>query len=236
MYTNSIEDEMEFLVTLSKSNESLKVGDKVNVTKCPNCNNGTVITHCKDESNNVKFHHYCDSCGEVFDISKLKAELFFNAQYWTLKELNTPSGNIHVTVNNSRIYFRYLVSIYKNSDATSPFLVNKIEIDTSKLKINDNISCPFPKDNFHKDILNDMLICWHKDDTHLIAICTHLSHNQNDHCYTNATVSKHDISFTMVKEPYNNDNIVLAIVCLDTKLHANASISTLASIRDIWTT
>lgn len=236
MYTNSIEDEMEFLVTLSKSSESLKIGDKVTVTKCPNCSNGNVITHCKNESHKIAFHHYCDTCGEVFDISKLKAELFFNAQCWTLKELNTPFGNICVTANNSRIYFRYLVSIYKSTNTTSPFLVNKIEIDTSKLKINDKITCTFPKDDFHKDTLNDMLICWHKDDTHLIAICTHLYSAQNNHCYTNATVDKYGISFTITKAPSGNDNIILAVVCLDTKLHADASISTLESIRDIWTT
>lgn len=234
MYTHSIEDEMEFLVTLSKSSESLNVGERVNVTKCPNCDNGTVITHYKDDSPKPKFHHYCDTCGEIFDVSKLKAELFFNTQCWTLKELSTPFGDIFVTVNDSRIYFRYFVSIHNDTTHNRPFLVNKIQIDVSKLQINDIIRCPFPKENFNQNTFHDILACWYQDDNHLLAVCALTPSNLHNHCFTTDTEDKHSLRFTITKNPSVNDTILLAVVCLDKTLHKDVSISIISSIRDIW--
>ena len=228
MYTKSIEDEMEFLVTLSKSSESLKLGEHSEVTKCPKCDKGTIMTHYKTTSPKPTFHHYCNSCGEIFDVSKLKAELFFNAQSWTLKELSTPLGNIHISVNGSNIYFRYLVSIYKDSRQNVPFLVSKIELDVSKLKPNDLIHCSFPQQNFKQDTLSNMLICWYEDDSFLLAICSHLeSMKQN-----NFHILPSGMDFTLGENL--GSNLVLAVVCLDKKLHKDVSISELICICDIW--
>ncbi|MBP5426896.1 MAG: hypothetical protein J6Y29_03255 [Clostridiales bacterium] len=222
MYTNSPENEMEFLVTLSKSSQSLKAGEKIHVTTCPCCKKGTVVTHHSVQHSQAKFLHYCDSCGEKFDISKLKAELFFNNQCWELKKLETPLGNIIVTVNDSPTRFRYLVSIHNDLVHKKSFVLHKIELNLSKFKNNDIIRCSFPLPRFQYEIKNNILICSSENKDYFFAMCT----NPN---YCN--VDEHGMKLNLTLP--SDKKVLITTICLPKKQFSDFN-SFLASVSSIW--
>ena len=212
MYTNSLDDEMEFLLALSKSSDgSMKDGECIEVVVCPNCQDGVVVTRCIQNEQAKRFEHYCESCGEKFNISKIKAEVFFNKQCWMLKELKTPFGDVSMKLNGKPFSFRYRVYVHENQAHTKPIMVSKMSIDLSKLKIGDVLTLGF-SDNILTGIVNDKdtIIYSCNNDTSVLGFCLYLNKN----CYRVLDTDNRGFSCEIVScEGF----IVFALICLNTK-------------------
>ena len=149
MYTESVGSEIEFLGDLLKCyGTSMADGETVFVRKCPNCHNGNVFTRCAsgEENGNQfwQYHHFCDTCGERYEISRLQSDIFFHKTYIIADKVQTPFGDVQVKINGYVMPFRYWNSTENFWE--KPLLLHIINIDLSELKPEDVITCGFEKD------------------------------------------------------------------------------------------
>lgn len=155
MYTNSIEKEKEFLLSiLERFHTNRGDGETALICKCPKCHIGSVICRCTHDIANGKiqswkFDVYCDNCGEIFDPGTIRSDIFFNKPHKVIDELETPFGSIKVWINGKIVPFRYRIKTYDDpeEDALAPTVtMHIIDIDLSQLKVGDEIFCGFDKD------------------------------------------------------------------------------------------
>ena len=112
MYTNSIEKEKEFLLSiLERFHTNRGDGETALICKCPKCHIGSVICRCTHDIANGKiqswkFDVYCDNCGEIFDPEIIRSDIFFNKPHKVIDELETPFGSIKVWINGKIVPFR----------------------------------------------------------------------------------------------------------------------------------
>ena len=150
MYTGSVENEIEFLSSLWESWDLfMPEGSVVSVCPCPKCHAGTVMTRCTHGRNEYgneswSYDHYCDSCGESFDKSRISADIFLHRSHRIIECVETPFGNVTVKVNGRPVPFRC------RNDEEEGVPVQIIDIDMSSLKKGDVITCGFdePKLSF----------------------------------------------------------------------------------------
>lgn len=213
MYTESIEKEMEFLIALSNSSsENMKNGECVSVRECPKCNNGMVITNCVHQANKI-FRHYCDTCKEEFNISKIKSEVFFNKQDWMLKAINTSFGDISIKVNDKPGYFKYSVKIYEGDK--KPFAINIIDFEISKLKIDDVITVGFDNSKLKYNGNDDNLVVYTCENRKsILGICAYIPCEEKD-CYELVEVNKNGFKYKITKEP--KGKMSFKVACIDKK-------------------
>lgn len=165
MYTESIETESALCAELiSNHSTDMTDGEIKVVRKCPKCAEGTIITKCNIESDDGNkcwsFHHYCDSCGEIFVPSRIRSDIFFHTPFSTKRCLSTPFGEIKVKINGNETDFRYRTDCYEHQGKTIP--VDIIDIDVSQLKIGDTIFCGFDSLTFEyadSDENSEILFC-----------------------------------------------------------------------------
>ena len=155
MYTNSVEKEKEFLLSiLERFHTNRGDGETALICKCPKCHIGSVICRCTHDIANGKiqswkFDVYCDHCGEIFDPEIIRSDIFFNRPHKVIDELETPFGSIKVWINGKIVPFRYRITTYDDpeEDALAPTVtMHIIDIDLSQLKVGDEIFCGFDKD------------------------------------------------------------------------------------------
>ena len=214
MYTNSIDSEMEFLLALSKSSsDNMKHGEIVEVRLCPNCEKGVVITRCIQKGQNKKFEHYCKECGEIFSISKIKAEVFFNKQNWMLKELKTPVGDFAVKLNNEPFSFKYGVHVYESKTEKKSIMVNKMSIDLSKLKIGDVLKLGFNEDILKLNSVDDNAIMYFcEGEKVILGFCLYLP--QKISSLKVKDIDNKGITCEIISDVSSNEFIDFAIVCV----------------------
>ncbi len=221
MYTDSLDNEMEFLLALGKSSEACtKDGDCIRVRECPNCKDGVVMTRLINKEQTKRFEHYCEACGEKFSISKIKAEVFFNNQCWMLKELKTSFGDIQLYLNEKPFFFRYGVNIIEMGMNNKPILINKMSIDLSKLKLGDILRFGFCNAILNPSIIDDdMLVYITLDEKSILGFCLYLSKKES--CYEVSSDNKGFVC-RIVSDVNDNKNIVFALISLNIQDYENA--------------
>lgn len=157
MYNESIEEEKKFVLNLLEPMKiDMKNGDKQIVCKCPKCKEGDIV--CKavygpiTESSDGRLYHeyynwyeYCESCGEQFDISRIKSDIFYNRPFTIADELNTPFGNIKVYKNDTPVSFKYRkdkeVDVWgENRETKYSLPAICVELDFTDTEIGDTLS------------------------------------------------------------------------------------------------
>lgn len=104
MYTGNTKEETQFLNALwSSHNWGVENGEVKPICECPHCHKGIVMCHYTvGKENGYEFRayrHVCDTCGEKFEISKIRSDVFFHEAYKWNESLTTPFGEICVTHN-----------------------------------------------------------------------------------------------------------------------------------------
>lgn len=229
MYTNSIDNEMEFLIALSNSSsENMKNGEVVSVRECPNCNAGMVITKCIHQSKKI-FKHYCDSCKEEFNIGKIKSEVFFNKQDWTPKNIQTSFGDISIKVNEKVCEFKYGVKVYDGDK--KPIVVNTIDFDISNLKIGDIITCGFEKGNLKYGGDDDDLVVYVCENRkEILGICAHKP-NCNKDCYELIETTENGFKYKITGEA--KEKISFRVACIRKKDYAKCKLEIFLALVDV---
>lgn len=154
MYTNSVENESEFLMSIWESFDiNMGDGETTLICECPKCHIGSVICRCTHDIANGKIQSwkydvYCDHCGEIFHPEIIRSDIFFNRPHKVIDELETPFGSIKVWINGKNVPFRYCIKTYDDpEEALAPTVtMHIIDIDLSQLKVGDEIFCGFDKD------------------------------------------------------------------------------------------
>lgn len=152
MYTESIETERSLYADIIRSHEShMNNGEKKEIRDCPKCLKGKIITQCSISTKHGykcwSFEHYCDSCGEEYDVSRICSDIFYHTPFTDMSSLSTPLGDIKVKINGKEAIFRYRTDLYDSSQGRS-IPVGIIDIDVSQLKIDDTIFCGFDSISF----------------------------------------------------------------------------------------
>lgn len=248
MYTESIEQEQAFLSRLWKShNIEMSDGDTVAVGKCPKCQEGTVLTRCTcGEENGYRswrFDHFCDTCGEQFEIGKITSDIFFHKPYETIDRLETPFGDIHVTVNEKQIPFRHRIETYKHSDER-PVTLHLIDIDFSDLKIGDTVFCGFNKSilqYFDGDERSVIHSC--EDSEQILGLCAYEPDDETSasHCYQLDDYSNKGFGYIITADPHNYDSYnfyqskitSLAVSWLKKADYEDAELTTFLALTDV---
>lgn len=175
MYTESIETEHSLLVDIIKSHDiDMNDGEKRIIRECPKCLNGTIITQCniRVEYGNKCwcFKHYCDFCGEIFDVSRIRSDIFFHTPFEMQQSISTPFGDITVKVNGKTTAFRCRTDLYQSNNG-KPILYKIIDIDVSGYRQNDIIECGFDHpmfDDFDGDENAEIAFC--SNDTQILGL------------------------------------------------------------------
>lgn len=215
MYTNSIDSEIEFLLELSKSsNDGMKDGDCIDVRLCPCCENGIVVTRCVQKNQNKTFEHYCKDCGEIFSISKMKAEVFFNKQNWMLKELKTPLGDFVVKLNNEPFSFKYGVHVYESKSEKKSIMVNKMNINLSKLKIGNLLKLGFNEEILRTDSADSNAITYFCEKGELL-LGFYVSFTPKANYFKVKNVDNKGVILEITSNVMSDEFLDFAIICIN---------------------
>lgn len=166
MYTESIETERALLVDLCKTCAiDMTDGEIKTVRKCPKCSKGDILIQCKiniEHGNKCwEFKHSCDLCGEVYDPTRIRSDIFFHTPFEMQQRLFTPFGDISVKVNGKETKFRCRNDLYQSHNG-KPIPYRIIDIDVSCCKQNDIIECGFDHpvfDDFDGDENVEIAFC-----------------------------------------------------------------------------
>lgn len=166
MYTESIETERALCADIIRSHDiHMNDGEKKEIRECPKCLKGKIITQCsistEDGHKCWNFKHYCDSCGEVYDTTRIRSDIFFHTSFEMQQRLSTPFGDITVKVNGKETAFRCRSELYKSHNG-KPIPYRIIDIDVSCCKQNDIIECGFDHpvfDDFDGDEDAEIAFC-----------------------------------------------------------------------------
>ena len=208
MYTDSVENESEFLSSLWKSSDwFMPDGGVVSVCPCPKCHTGTVMTRCthgRDDYGHEFWEsdHYCDSCGEVFDKSRISADIFLHRPHRIIERMETPFGNVTVKVNGRPVPFRC------RGEEEEGVPVQIIDIDMSSLKKGDIITCGFDEPRLShcgSDERQVTFTCENKD--LVLGFCAFDPEEYrgrfSDHCFELSCMDEKGATYTVMRSPSN---------------------------------
>ena len=190
MYTESIETERALCADIIRSHDiHMRDGEKKEIRECPKCLKGKIITQCnistEDGYECWNFKHYCDFCGEVYDASRIRSDIFFHTPFTDLSSLSTPLGEIKVKINGKEAHFRYRTAFYDSSQGKS-ISIGIIDIDVSHLKIDDTIFCRFDSVSFDDaDSDENSIIHFGGNETLRLGFCAYDpdEYYYDDHCF-----------------------------------------------------
>lgn len=252
MYTDSIEKEIDFISLLWGSHDTkMADGQIVDVCACPNCHKGTVKTRCTHgvENGNLhswEFDHYCDLCGEVFRLDRIQSDIFFHKPYKTIEKLETPFGDIKVTVNGEVVPFRYRIESYEDpEDITAPVVtMHVIDIDLSQLKPDDKIFCGFDYDILEYNDGDERSILYScENDKQFLGLCAYEPHEwELDRCcFQLEDYMSKGFGYRIIvdskqfdeKEHYQSKIISLAVSWIDKEDYKDADLITFLALTSV---
>ena len=153
MYTNSFEEERDFLDSLWKSfNDWSLKRDPYNINVeterffsnivCPKCHSSFIVNIGKCHFNNNRIvsysmEHICDYCGEKFDRVKIGEEIYDNIPKERVKKVMTPLGDFQVIKNGKPIEFKYWT--FKTELNEKERIAHQIDVDTSLMLKDDKV-------------------------------------------------------------------------------------------------
>ena len=212
MYTKTVEEEIAFISSLWSSHDiKMDDGETIDVGVCPNCHKGTVKTRCTHgiEDGKLrfwKFDHYCDSCGEVFSLGRMRSDIFFHKPYKLVERLETPFGDIKVMVNGKTVPVRYRTEIYENpEDTPAPtVMMHVIDIDLSQLKTDDEVFCGFDQDILEYNDGDEKSIFYScENDKQILGFCAYKPHERDldDSCFQLEKYTPKGFGYRVVADP-----------------------------------
>lgn len=212
MYTESIEKESKLLMDLFRSMDAnMSNEESVFVRKCPKCGSGSIFTHCTHGLENKRrfcsFEHYCDTCDEQFDLSRISADIFFHKPFSTLDKIETPFGNITVKANGKTIPFRCRTEHYEYNKSKL-ITMNIIDIDLSELKQDDIVFCGFNNAILeYNDADERSLLYSCENDSLLLGLCAYDPYEwETDiHCFLLNSSENRGFEYAIITDPNKFD-------------------------------
>ena len=235
MYTGSLESEIGLFADLCKSRDmSMADNETKYVRKCPKCNNGSVITRKIHGYSNGResygFDHYCDTCGEIFYTNRLHSDIFLHKPFDVCDKIVTPFGDIKVKINGKQADFRYRTDIYetKSKAAEKVISIEIIDIDVSRLHINDIITCGFDTELLEYNDSDERSVIFSRETASLLlGLCAFEPYEweTDTFCYQLEDYPGKAFKYRIVSSPDNFDEnelyeskfISLAVVCINKK-------------------
>lgn len=249
MYTDSVEKEMAFLSSLwSSHNIKMTDGETVDVVECPKCHKGRVQTCCVSKIDNAgirswRFDHCCENCGEIFNLVRIEADIFFHKAYKIAEKLETPFGDIEIKINGKSVPFRYRTEQYvaPGDPSGSTVKMHVIDIDLSKYKPGDEIFCGFEKNILEYNSSDEhSVLCSCEDEEQILGFCAYEPYEEDLEycCFQLQNYSLNGFEYQVVFEPrqynkkenYRSKIISLAVSWLNKSEYVNADLVTFQAL------
>ena len=174
------------------------------VRKCPKCTDGSIMTRKTHGYNYGQefygFDHYCDTCGEQYFINRLHSDIFLHKPF----------------------------EIYEtNSKAAEKVIsIDIIDIDVSRLQINDIITCGFDTELLEYNDSDERSVIFSRETASLLlGLCAFEPYEweTDTFCYQLEDYPGKAFKYRIVSSPDNFDEnelyeskfISLAVVCIN---------------------
>ena len=251
MFTNSIEEEQQFLRCLVRS-LSVSMQDSENrvVAVCPRCHKGSVLVQCTvvRERNELKQWHYgfyCNACGERFHPARIRSDIFFHTPYELTKAAPTPFGSVCVRINGRAVPFRYRKKLFRSDECSihEPIELHLVDIDLRKLKTGDQVFCGFDSGTLEHDSSDErseIRSC--ENDEVLFGLCAYDPENWDGetdrYCYQLYDGNRSGFVYQILSDPQNYDSVAfypsvivsLAFACIRKDAYADPDFALFLSL------
>lgn len=178
-----------------------------------------------------------ENCGKKFNLGELRSDIFFHKPYKMIERLETPFGDIKVRINGKSVPFRYRIEKYENpEDTPAPTVtMHVIDIDLSRLKVNDEIFCGFERDIIEYNDGDERSILYTcENNEQILGLCAYEPYewDWDDCCFRLEDYAPKGFGYRVVSDPnqfdekqnYQSKIISLAVSWLNKDEYNNADL------------